>query len=272
MNSRSGFHRHRNAVRFQTAKKRVAQYRSSITATSTSTTPKDIAGLEDTLLKHADSANKADSVVKTYETFPFLLHTNWSHDSWSHSTITTARDINYLRVHRGGAPVWAAAEALLSTDERASRTLHHVTCAIRRACMGWVNVGTNEVNGMKKYLHMLIRKHHEKLPVPTNVSKLAEVDMVGLYLAVVAKVWTSAEATAPDRVDACTAFEVALPQHAIDVEEQADVETRATTSNPKKCIESTVGTKAKNTKPATRKRTTTARYVNEASAVGGRKK
>lgn len=146
-----------------------------------------------------------------YESFPFLLHTNWNHDNWSQSAVVSAREINYMRIQRGGAPVWAAANALLAdSDDRARRTLRHVTSAIRKACMHSVSLGDNDISDMRMRLITLVHMHHSTLPILLGMDTLAEVDMVGLYLAVLAKVWSEPESTSEGALAAPSSFEILL--------------------------------------------------------------
>ena len=136
-NTRSGFHRLRNAQRFYAAKKRTDEYKNKKKPTDNSKAtmpkdatesktpmPQDVAELEEKLNSHPDLAQKSRANIEMYHTYEFLLHTNWTHDAWMARHWIKSRDLNLMKVSRAGAPVWAAAKALVGDNAQAKRTLH----------------------------------------------------------------------------------------------------------------------------------------------------
>jgi hypothetical protein len=191
VDSKSGFRRYINAGRFNEAKKRVQEYTKATGPDCTATKPADIQGMEKLLNKHKDHSAKAKASIEMYDMFPFLLHTNWGHDDWECSDFVQAREMNQLIVKRSLGPVHAAAEAMLKGDDRGERVLRLVTSAIRTAYIPSpvMKVDDNEVQSMKTRLTSLLKQHTTTLPLDVTTSELAKMDMMGLFLAVLANVW-----------------------------------------------------------------------------------
>ena len=173
VDKRAGFQRLKNSLTFKAAKDRVKSYKATVGSDSTQVIPADIVKLQDLLKSHKDHRDKAEATIKLYKTYPFLLHTNWCHDEWKQAPRVNARDLNHLKITRGGLPVWDAARALLENNERARRTLHHLTCVLRHAYSTpgslSVDITKEDVDDTKECLELLLRMHHKDLPVPITV-------------------------------------------------------------------------------------------------------
>jgi hypothetical protein len=167
------------------AKERVADYKKTVDESSTETKPQDIEHLEKQISKHPDIAKKANGRAKLFTEFPFLLHTNWCHDGWSHKGILQTRDVNHERIQRGGAPVWSAVQEILGISHCAKRMMNLVTYAVHNSCMNLVavkNVGIEEE--MKRKCEQLLLLHKSPLPLEMTLEQLTEVDMVAFFFAV----------------------------------------------------------------------------------------
>ena len=163
----------------------MADYKKTVDEGSSSTKPKEIILLEKQIESHPDIAKKSNGRAKLFTEFPFLLHTNWCHDGWIHKGILQTREVNHERIQRGGAPVWAAVDALLGVSDSAKRMIKLITYAIHNTCMELYTIPDGDIEkDMASRLMQLLRLHREILPVEMDIKRLAEVDMVAFFIAV----------------------------------------------------------------------------------------
>ena len=236
-----------------------------------------------------------------YGTYEFLLHSNWYHDHWLATDWIKARVINLLRVRRAGAPVWEAARALVRHNAQAKRTLSIFTNSVRKAFVNWPGVRDSDIEKMRQRLLILVQIHHTRPPITITTQELTMVDMVGVYLAVCAKVWDAAarkrqknkptpskfiallvKAEQSEGLNAAEAQEFLATQNSrndnsdsVDVEQNAVVEARINKVSHsvaeidskcrKRSITDRVLSPVAEISSTCRKRTITDRYVNQQS-------
>jgi hypothetical protein len=167
--------------------------------TGTATTPRDMLALDKLLSTHTDLAAKAPSVVTMYTEHPFLLHINWNHDGWKSQESLSKRDVNLLKIRKGGKPVWAAANWLLQQEsEPANRMVRLFTYHIRNACVrsSTITMNDGDEKEMRTLLENAVDVHHKTLPLRLDMDTLIKADMVRLFLAVLADVWHKGSKTA----------------------------------------------------------------------------